>query len=130
MHAIPVLPFVEGLLGRAQPFRQNLGGRVTRLDGGPHLGRRCRPRRRQWGSDQWHHPWQLLEPMTDNGSIVKMDQHGSTPFRISLRTDLALKKADRRGSMRSSGMEQLLIPRTTRENRVPEDRLSNLPVAG
>jgi hypothetical protein len=25
--------------------------------------------------------------------LVKMDQHGSTPFRMSLRTDLAIKKA-------------------------------------
>jgi len=25
--------------------------------------------------------------------LVKMDQHGSTPFRMSLRTDLAMKKA-------------------------------------
>ena len=41
----------------------------------------------------------VLEPMADNGSIVKMDQHGRTPFRKSLRTDLAMKNADRRGSM-------------------------------
>jgi hypothetical protein len=31
--------------------------------------------------------------------LVKMDQHGSAPFRMSLRTDLAMKNADRRGSM-------------------------------
>jgi hypothetical protein len=31
--------------------------------------------------------------------LVKMDQHGRTPFRMSLRTDLAMKNAERRGSM-------------------------------
>ncbi len=29
---------------------------------------RLAPRRRQWGSDQWRHHWQLLGPMADNGS--------------------------------------------------------------
>ena len=48
-----------------------------------------------------------LGPMADNGSIVKMDQHGRTPFQISLRTDLAMKNAERRGDMRSSGMGQI-----------------------
>ena len=41
----------------------------------------------------------VLGPMADNGSIVKMDQKGRTPFRMSLRTDLALKNEDRRGDM-------------------------------
>ena len=41
----------------------------------------------------------VLGPMADNGSIVKMDQHGRTPFRMSLRTELAMKNADRRGDM-------------------------------
>ena len=41
----------------------------------------------------------VLEPMADNGSIVKMDQHVRTPFRMSLRTDLAMKNAERRGDM-------------------------------
>ena len=41
----------------------------------------------------------VLEPMADNGSIVKMDQHGRPPFRMPLRTDLAMKNAERRGSM-------------------------------
>jgi hypothetical protein len=31
--------------------------------------------------------------------LVKIDQHCSTPFRMSLRTDLAKNSADRRGSM-------------------------------
>jgi hypothetical protein len=30
---------------------------------------------------------------------VKMDQHARTPLRMSLRTDLAMKNAERRGSM-------------------------------
>jgi hypothetical protein len=30
---------------------------------------------------------------------VKMDQHGRTPSRMSLSTDLAMKSADRRGEM-------------------------------
>ena len=41
----------------------------------------------------------VLEPMANNGSIVKMDQHVRTPLRMSLITDLAMKKADRRGDM-------------------------------
>ena len=41
----------------------------------------------------------VLEPMADNGSIVKMDQHVRTPFRMSLITDLAMKNAERRGDM-------------------------------
>jgi len=45
------------------------------------------------------HHRQLIEPMADNGSIVQMDQLGRTPFRISLRTGLAMKNAERRGSM-------------------------------
>ncbi|MGY6410964.1 MAG: IS66 family insertion sequence element accessory protein TnpB [Alkalilacustris sp.] len=33
------------------------------------------------------------------GLLVKMDQHGRAPSLISLRIDLALKSADRRGEM-------------------------------
>ena len=40
-----------------------------------------------------------LDQWRFNGSIVKMNQHGGTPFRMSLRTDLAMKNAERRGSM-------------------------------
>ena len=41
----------------------------------------------------------VLGPMAYNGSIVKMDQHVRTPLRMSLKTDLAMKRADRRGEM-------------------------------
>jgi len=41
----------------------------------------------------------VLEQMADLGSIVKMAQHGHTPFRMVLRTDLAMKNAGRRWSM-------------------------------
>ena len=34
----------------------------------------------------------VLGPMADYGSIVKMDQHVRTPFRMSLITDLAMKR--------------------------------------
>ena len=74
MHRVAVLPFVDGLLGRAEPLRQHRGRLVTGLDRRPNLRRRrC--------------------------LAVKMDQHGRTPFLMSLRTDLAMKTADRRGSM-------------------------------
>jgi len=61
-------------LQTAEPLGQNRRRLAARLDCGPHLrrGRRL---------------------------LVKMDQHGSTPFRMSLRTDLAMNSADRRGSM-------------------------------
>jgi hypothetical protein len=39
---------------------------------------------------------------------VKMDQHGGAPFRTSLRTDLAMNRADRRGEMLSPWMEHLI----------------------
>ena len=67
IHAIPVPPFVDGLLGRAEPFRQNQRRLGAGLDRSPNF----RGRRRL---------------------LVKMDQHGRTPFRISLRTDLPIKK--------------------------------------
>jgi len=35
----------------------------------------------------------------DHSLLVKVDHHGPTPFRMSLRTDLAMKNAERRGSM-------------------------------
>ena len=41
----------------------------------------------------------VLGPMADYGSIVKMDQHVRTPLRMSLKTDLAMKNAERRGEM-------------------------------
>jgi len=56
----------------------------------------------------------VLEPRADHGRIGKMDQHVRTPFRMagkqspphSLGPDLAVKNAERRGCMGSSGMEQ------------------------
>jgi hypothetical protein len=71
---IATAPLVDSLFGRAEPLGQNRRRLAARLDCGPHLrrGRRL---------------------------LVKMDQHGSTPFRMSLRTDLAMNSADRRGSM-------------------------------
>ena len=74
MHRVPVLSFVDGLLGRAEPFRQGRRGLNAGLDRRPH------PRRRR----------RLL---------VKMDQHVRTPLRMSLRIDFAMKNAERRGSM-------------------------------
>jgi hypothetical protein len=73
-HAIAMAPLVDRLLRRAEPLGQNRRRLAARLDHGAHLrrGRRL---------------------------LVKMDQHGSTPFRMSLRTDLAMNSADRRGSM-------------------------------
>ena len=80
MHRVPVLPFVNGLLGRAEPFRQHRGGSTLAWIAARTFG--CRRR-----------------------LLVKMDQHVRTPPRISPRTDLAMKNAERRGSMRSSGVE-------------------------
>ena len=74
MHRDPVFPFVDGLLGRAEPLRQNRCRLITGLRRRPHL--RCRRR-----------------------LLVKMDQHVRTPLRMSLRADLAMKNADRRGDM-------------------------------
>ena len=88
MHAVAMPPLVDGLLvcrendsldrflilQTAEPRRQSRCGLVAGLDGGPHLRRRrC--------------------------LLVKMNQHGRTPFPMSRRTDLAMKNADRRGEM-------------------------------
>ena len=74
MDAVAVPPFVDRVLGRAETFRQHRRRLFARLDRSPNLGRRRR-------------------------LLVKMDQHVSTPFRMSLRNVLAMKNADRRGSM-------------------------------
>ena len=74
MHAVAVLPLVDGLLGRPEPLRKDRGRRVAGLDRRPNFRRRRR-------------------------LLVKMDQHARTPLRMSLRTDLAMKNAERRGSM-------------------------------
>ncbi len=74
MHTVAMFPFVDGLLGRPEPLRQRRRRLCAGLDRRPNLGRRRR-------------------------LLVKMDQHASTPLRMSLRTDLAMKNAERRGSM-------------------------------
>jgi hypothetical protein len=88
MHAVPVLPLTDGLPGRAEAFRQGRCRLVADLDCRPYLW--CRRR-----------------------LLVKMNQHGRTPSRLagkqspgpfslpphSLKTDLAMKNAERRGSM-------------------------------
>ena len=74
MNTVAMAPFVDRLLGRAEPFRQNRRGLSAGLDRRPNL--RCR-----------------------RCLLVKVDQHGRTSFRMSLRTDLAMKNAERRGSM-------------------------------
>jgi hypothetical protein len=88
MHAVAVLPLTDGLLGRAEPFCKDRGRLIAGLDCRPYLW--CRRR-----------------------LLVKMNQHGPTPPRLagkqspglfsppphSLKTDLAMKNAERRGSM-------------------------------
>ena len=74
MNALTMPPFVNGLLSRPVSLCQNRRSLVTALDRSPHLRRRRR-------------------------LLVKMDQHGRTPLRMSLRIDLAMKNAERRGSM-------------------------------
>ncbi len=74
MNAVAMPPFVDGLLSRAEPFRQHRRGRVAGPDRSPNLRRRRR-------------------------LLVKMDQHGRVPPRISLRTDRAMKNAERRESI-------------------------------
>ena len=74
MNAVAVFPFADGLPGGAEARRQHRGRLITGLDRRPHLWRRRR-------------------------LLVKMDQHVRTPLRMSLKTDLAMKKADRREEM-------------------------------
>ena len=74
MDAVAMPSFVEGLLSLSEPFGQDRHRIVTRLNRSLHLQRGL-------------------------SLLVKMDQHGRTPFRMSLRTDLAMKNAERRGSM-------------------------------
>jgi hypothetical protein len=88
LNAVSVPPFIHRLFGRAKPFGQNRRSLIAGLDRGSNFRRRrC--------------------------LLVKLDQHGRPPFRLagkqspglfsdplhSLKTDLAIKKADRRGSM-------------------------------
>ena len=88
MNVVAMPPFADGLLvcrenesldrflilQTPEPFRQHRRRRVAGLDRRPDFWRRrC--------------------------LLVKMDQHARTPFLMSRRTDLAMKNADRRGSM-------------------------------
>ena len=74
MRRVPVLPLIDRLLGRAEPLREDGRRLPAGLDRCPNLRRRRR-------------------------LLVKMDQHARNPLRMSLRTDLAMKNAERRGSM-------------------------------
>ena len=78
VHAVPLAPLPDGLLADAIPFGQNPGRLRARLDRRPHLRRR-------------------------RGLLVKRDQYPRPPFRTARRIDLAMKRKERRGSMRSSG---------------------------
>ena len=71
---VTVPSLVDGLLGRPEPLRKSRRRLIAGLNRRAHLRRRRR-------------------------LAVKMDQHGRTPLRISLKTDLAMKNAERRGSM-------------------------------
>ncbi len=95
MHALTMPPFVDHLLSRAESLRQNRRGLVTRLDRSPHLGRRRR-------------------------LLVKMDQHGRTPFRMSLRTDLAMKMRIDEGLCDHQGWNSyVFIPSKSRDLEGP-----------
>ena len=87
-NTVPLAPLINGLcvcrendpldrfliLRTPEAFRERRSGITAGLDCGPNLRRRCR-------------------------LLVKMNQHGGSPSRSSLRTDLAMKSADRRGEM-------------------------------
>ena len=68
------MPLVWGDLGGALALRRHPGGFAARLDRSPDLW--CRRR-----------------------LLMKRNQHGRTPSQIPRRTQLAMKKAERRGSM-------------------------------
>ncbi|CUH40984.1 hypothetical protein JSE7799_03725 [Jannaschia seosinensis] len=70
--AVALAPLVNGLLRYAEALGQHRSRLRARLDRRPHLRR-------------------------GRGLLVKMYQHGRAPSRRSLRTDLAMKSADRRG---------------------------------
>lgn len=72
--AVAPAPLVDRLRRHTEALRQHRSDLIARLDRRPHLGRR-------------------------GGLLVKMDQHARSPSRKSLKTDLAMKRADRRGEM-------------------------------
>ena len=74
LDAVSLAPFIDGLRGDPEALCKHSPSIIAGLNSGPHLRRR-------------------------RGLLVKMDQHGRTPSRTSLRTDLAMNRADRRGEM-------------------------------
>ena len=74
LDTVSLAPFIDGLRGNSETFRKRRSGIIAGLDCGPDLRRRCR-------------------------LLVKINQHGGSPSRSSLRTDLAMNRADRRGEM-------------------------------
>ena len=73
MNTVTVPPLADGLLARPEPLREGRRRLRAGLDRRAHL--LCR---------------RLL---------VRMDQHVQATLRMSLKTDLAMKKAERRGEM-------------------------------
>ncbi len=74
LDAAPLAPFVDRLRRHPEALSQYRADLIARLDRRPHSG--CRRR-----------------------LLVKMDKYVRAPSRMSLRTDLAMKSADRRGEM-------------------------------
>ena len=71
---VTLASLVDRLRRHAEVFGQNSSGLIARLDRRTNLGRHRR-------------------------LAVEMDQHARSPSRMSLRTDLAMKRAERRGEM-------------------------------
>ena len=67
-------PFPHGLFSRPVAVCKNPGRFITGLYRGPDFRRRC-------------------------GLAMKLDQHVALPFRTSVRTQRAMKSAERRGAM-------------------------------
>jgi len=74
LDAVALAPLVDRLRRHTETRGQHRASLVAFLDRRPHLGRRLR-------------------------LAVKMDQHARAPSRMSLKTNLAMKRADRRGEM-------------------------------
>ena len=74
LDAVSLAPFIDGLRRHPETFRKNRSRVIAALNGRTDLWRRRR-------------------------LLVKMDQHCRPPSRKSLRTDLAMNNADRRGEM-------------------------------
>ena len=74
LDAVAMTPFVDRLRCYPEALSQHRPDLIALLDRRTHLGRRRR-------------------------LLVKMDQHARTSPRMSLKTDLAMNRADRRGEM-------------------------------